>query len=33
MEKIQDNLRKQIAKQLKSSDAYKRIDKKELIKE
>lgn len=33
IEKIQENLRKQIAKQLKSQDAYKRIDKKELIKE
>ncbi len=33
LEKIQDNLRKQIAKQLKSQDAYKRFDKKELIKE
>lgn len=33
MEKIQDNLRKQIAKQLRSCEEYKRIDKKELIKE
>lgn len=33
LEEIQTNLRKQIAQCLKSFDAYKRIDKKELIKE
>ena len=33
LKKIQDNLRKQIAKQLTKSEEYKRIDKKELIKE
>lgn len=30
---VQDNLRKQISKQLKSTEAYKRLNKKELIKE